>query len=41
MDYICVQRCLGLESQLGVHALKSCRGLQIIGLDASPCIIEC
>jgi hypothetical protein len=31
----------GLGSQLGTQALKSCRRLRILGLDAGPCIIEC
>jgi hypothetical protein len=31
----------GLGSQLGARALKSGRGLRILGLDAGPCSIEC
>jgi hypothetical protein len=30
----------GLGSQLGSQALKSDRGLRILGLDAGPCSIE-
>jgi hypothetical protein len=31
----------GLEGQVGARALKTRRGLHILGLDAGPCSVEC